>query len=202
MSDSSRRTQSIADVDLPKLEEAARWPDHRLTDLLGIEHPIVLSPMAGLGTVELAAAVCRAGGLGSLGCAGMPPDVVTQVIRRQSALVKYPINVNFFCHAPTRVDHTRDAAWRDLLAPYYREFGIDPLAQPRPIDMPSFSDVQCAAIEETRPEVVSFHFGIPEPALVARVKAAGCLIFASATTVAEARPRSGSRRASGHISSH
>jgi nitronate monooxygenase len=42
-------------------------------------------------------------------------------------------------------------------------------------------------VEETRPGVVSFHFGLPEESLLERVRAAGCLVLASATTVAEAR---------------
>lgn len=164
------------------------WPDRRLTDLLGIEHPIVLAPMAGLGTVELAASVCAAGGLGSLGCAAMPPEVARQAIERLRALTGgKPINVNFFCHHPARADVAREAAWRDRLVPYYREFGLDPALPVRPMALPPFDAAMCAVIEGTRPEVVSFHFGLPEPALLGRVKAAGCRVMSSATTVAEAR---------------
>jgi len=79
------------------------WPDRRLIDLLQIEHPILLSPMAGLGTVDLAAAVCAAGGLGSLGCAGMQPEIAAKAIRALRELTDEPINVNFFCHV---------AAWK------------------------------------------------------------------------------------------
>ena len=50
-----------------------------------------------------------------------------------------------------------------------------------------FDAAFCAAVEELKPEVVSFHFGLPEAALVKRVKAAGCIVVSSATTVAEAR---------------
>src|SRR5215813_10798960 len=93
------------------------WPDRRLIDLFGIEHPLVLAPMAGLGTVELAAAVCAGGGLGSLGCVGLKPEGVVQAVDRLRTLTSKPINTNFFCHRPARADHTREADWRDRLAP-------------------------------------------------------------------------------------
>jgi len=85
------------------------WPDRRLTDLLEIEHPLVLAPMAGFGTVELAAAVCAAGGLGSIGCGPVPPPSAAKTIAELRALTNKPINVNFFCHAPAKADAGREA---------------------------------------------------------------------------------------------
>jgi nitronate monooxygenase len=162
------------------------WPNKRLTDLLGIEHPIVLSPMAGIGTPALAAAVCEAGGLGSVGCGPLPPAAAAETIEALRRLTSRPINVNFFCHARATIDATRDLAWRERLAPYYRELGLDPDAPPPVTDIPPFGDAHCAIVEKARPEVVSFHFGLPEPALLGRVKAAGCRVLSSATTVEEA----------------
>lgn len=163
------------------------WPDIRLTDLLRVEHPIVLAPMAGFGTVELAASVCRAGGLGSLGCAGMPPQVATDAIGRLRALTGRPINVNFFCHRPARRDAGQEAAWRERLAPYRSALGVDPDLPPQTFNIAPFDDALCSIVEETRPEVVSFHFGLPAPELLGRVKAVGCRVMSSATTVEEAR---------------
>ena len=163
------------------------WPDRRLIDLLGIEHPLVLAPMAGLGTVELAASVCAGGGLGSLGCVGLQPETVIQAVDKLRALTGKPINTNFFCHSAARADPVREANWRDRLAPYYNEFSLDlPLAAGQSEILP-FDDALCRVVEQVKPEIVSFHFGLPEPALLARVKAAGCRVMASATTVAEAR---------------
>jgi nitronate monooxygenase len=159
------------------------WKDRRVIDLLQIEHPIVLSPMAGIGTVELAAAVSAAGGLGSIGCAVMEPELAAKTIR---ALTDKPINVNFFCHVQAKTASEREEAWRDRLLPYDRELGIDPEIPVPPVNIPSFDDVRCRIVEATKPEVVSFHFGLPESTLLARVKAVGCRIMASATTVAEA----------------
>ncbi|MBV9201875.1 MAG: nitronate monooxygenase, partial [Alphaproteobacteria bacterium] len=163
------------------------WPDRRLVDLFGIEHPLVLAPMAGLGTVELAASVCAGGGLGSLGCAGLQPERVMQTVARLRTLTSKPINVNFFCHRAARADRAREAYWRDRLAPYYKELGFDPLLVAGQSEILPFDDPLCAVVEQVKPEIVSFHFGLPEPALLARVKAAGCRVMGSATTVAEAR---------------
>jgi nitronate monooxygenase len=162
------------------------WPNKRLIDLLGIEHPIVLSPMAGIGTPALAAAVCEEGGLGSIGCGPLPPAVAAETIQALRRLTKRPINVNFFCHVRATIDANRDLAWRERLAPYYRELGLDPDAPPPVTDIPPFGNELCAIVENARPEVVSFHFGLPERALLRRVKAAGCRVLSSATTVEEA----------------
>src|SRR5262245_20290467 len=162
------------------------WPNRRLIDLLGIEHPIVLSPMAGVGTPQLAAAVCEAGGLGSIGCGPLPAAVAAETIAAVARLTARPINVNFFCHARATRDAERERAWRAKLAPYLRELGLDPEAPPPVTDIPPFGEEQCAVVEDMKPEVVSFHFGLPDPALLGRVKAVGCRVLSSATTVEEA----------------
>ena len=161
------------------------WPDKRLTDLFAIEHPIVLAPMAGLATVTLAAAVCDAGGLGSIGCAASQPQLAAETISELRKLTSRPINVNFFCHRPSQVDVAREQAWRGRFSPYCREFGID-LEPSARLDLAPFGEEMCRVVEETRPEIVSFHFGLPDARLLARVKAAGCLVMSSATTVEEA----------------
>ena len=101
------------------------WPDARVLKLFNIEVPIVLGPMAGVAGVELAIAVARAGGLGSLPCAMLSHEQIRQQIEQFRAAVRGPINLNFFCHTPPQPDPERDARWRAHLAPYYAEFGID-----------------------------------------------------------------------------
>jgi nitronate monooxygenase len=142
--------------------------------------------MAGFGTIELAAAVADAGGLGSIGCATMSPQLAAETIAGLRRLTSKSINVNFFCHDPAKADADRERAWHDRLGRYYGELGI-PCEQQRRLDLAPFGDAMCEVVEDTRPEVVSFHFGLPQGALVARVKAAGCKIVSSATTVGEAR---------------
>jgi nitronate monooxygenase len=163
------------------------WPDRRLLDLLKIEHPIVQAPMAGAMDWELVAAASEAGALGSLPCAMLTPDQLRDQIRRIRARTQKPINVNFFCHANPTLNNAREAGWRDRLAPYYRELGIDPAA-PIPSSMrAAFDAAFCEVVVELRPPVVSFHFGLPEAALMERVKDAGCTVLSSATTTEEAR---------------
>jgi nitronate monooxygenase len=98
-----------------------------------------------------------------------------------------PINLNFFCHDAPAYDAAKDARWRHRLAPFYAELGVDPNATTAPAAAPPFGEESCALVEEYRPEVVSFHFGLPGERMLARVKAAGARVIASATTVAEAR---------------
>jgi nitronate monooxygenase len=162
------------------------WPDRRLVELFRIEHPLVLAPMAGFVTVELAAAVSNAGGLGSIGCATMTPELVTKGVAELRRLTKKPINVNFFCHDPAKKDAVSESGWHDRLSRYYRELGVDPETRPPRVDLAPFGEAVCTAVENARPEVASFHFGLPQQTLVARIKAAGCKVISSATTVEEA----------------
>jgi nitronate monooxygenase len=163
------------------------WPDRRLTDLFQIELPILLAPMAGAVDFELAAAVAQAGGLGSLPCAMLDPAKAREQMMRFRARSQAKVNLNFFCHTPPELNNAREARWRERLAPYYRELGIDPAA-PVPTSMRQpFNEAFCPVVEETKPGVVSFHFGLPDDGLLKRVKAAGCAVLSSATTVAEAR---------------
>ncbi len=163
------------------------WPDRRLIDRLNIEHPIVLAPMAGAMDADLAIAVALAGGLGSLPMAMLDAAKMRAQIEKFRAATGKPINLNFFVHTPPVPNNAREHAWRDKLKAYYAEFGIDPAAPVPSSNRTPFDATLCAAVEELKPEVVSFHFGLPEAALLARVKAAGCVVMGSATTVAEAR---------------
>jgi nitronate monooxygenase len=139
--------------------------------------------MAGAGGVELCVGAIEGGALGSLPCALLSPAEVRAQVAEVRARGSGPINVNFFCHAmPGTVD---DSAWRALLLPYYDEFDVKP-EKGGAVRLP-FDDPMCAAVEETRPEVVSFHFGLPDEGLLARVRAAGAIIIGNATTLEEAR---------------
>ena len=163
------------------------WPDRRLLDLFRIEHPIVLAPMAGAMDADLAIGVARAGGLASLPAALLKAEQLRdQVAKFRAAAGDAPLNLNFFAHTPPVPNNAREHAWREALKPYYVELGIDPNAPVPASNRAPFDEAFCAVVEEVKPAVVSFHFGLPEPALVARVKAAGCLVLGAATTVAEA----------------
>jgi nitronate monooxygenase len=157
-----------------------------LQDLFGISLPVIQAPMAGAQGSALAIAVSNAGGLGSLPCAKLG----VEAIRKEQAAIRAhttkPFNVNFFCHTQPDPDPAREAVWRTVLSPYYAEFGIDPAGiASGPGRMP-FNAEAADILDEFRPPVVSFHFGLPPAHLLDRVKAYGSTILSSATTVEEA----------------
>jgi len=158
-----------------------------LRALLGIEHPIIQAPMAGVQDSALAIAVSNAGGLGSLPCALLSLTAMREELTRIAAHTSKPYNVNFFCHRPPAPNADREAAWRAALAPYYQELGLDVEAiQPGAMRTP-FSKDAADVLSEFRPPVVSFHFGLPSPDLMARVRKWGARVLSSATTVDEAQ---------------
>jgi nitronate monooxygenase len=158
-----------------------------LKELLGIELAIVQAPMAGVQAGALAAAVCEAGGLGSLPCAMLTAEAMRAELDLIKSRTDRPFNVNFFCHQPPQPDAKREALWRESLAPYYAEFGIDAASVPAGAGRTPFGAPFADALEPYRPAVVSFHFGLPAAELVARVKSWGAKVMSSATTVEEAR---------------
>lgn len=160
------------------------WPDRRFLDLTGARVPIVAAPMAGAGGVALAVAAIRSGAVGSLPCALLRPEEVWAQAEEVRSAVAGPLNLNYFCHVmPEGVD---DAAWRAMLRPFYEKAGVDPAAAGGAVRRP-FDAAACAAVEAIRPELVSFHFGLPDETLLARVRATGAKIIGNATTVNEAR---------------
>lgn len=158
-----------------------------LRERLGVALPIVQAPMANSQGSALAIAVANAGGLGSLPCATLTASAMRDELATIAHATSAPINVNFFCHTPPTPDDEREAAWRHALAPYFAEYGLDAATiAPAPSRAP-FSHDAADVLEAFRPAVVSFHFGLPSPDLIARVRAWGALVLSSATTVDEAR---------------
>lgn len=156
-----------------------------LQDLVGVDLPIIQAPMAGVQGSALAVAVAKAGGLGSLPCAMLTADAMRKELAAIRDQTDRPCNVNFFCHSPPTPDALREKAWRERLAPYYAELGLDREAVPQGGRAP-FSAEAADVLEEFRPAVVSFHFGLPSPELLARVRSIGAKVLSTATTVEEA----------------
>ncbi len=154
---------------------------------LGTELPVIQAPMAGAQASAMAIAVCNAGGLGSLPCAMLSPEQMRTELTAIRTQTERPFNVNFFCHADPVVDPAREAAWKATLGPYYAEFGIDPASVGAGPGRAPFNAAYADVLAEFRPPIVSFHFGLPSAELLARVRAWGAKVLASATTVAEAR---------------
>ena len=158
-----------------------------IQEVLGIELPIIQAPMAGVQDSALAIAVSNAGGLGSLPCAMLSPDALHAELTAITSATSKPFNVNFFCHTPPVPDPEREAVWRDLLRPYYVEFGLDIDRVPSGPGRAPFSHEYIDVLNHFKPPVVSFHFGLPRQDLLQRVRAMGAKILSSATTLDEAR---------------
>ena len=163
------------------------WKDRRILDLLGIELPIIQAPMAGANLSDMVIAVSEAGGLGSLPCALLSPDKAREELSRIRQRTSKPVNVNFFCHRPPVFDAEREAAWKRHLKDFYLELGLDPDMPTPPSARAPFDEDFLSLVEEFKPEVVSFHFGLPSQDLLMRVKNTGAKVLSSATTVDEAR---------------
>jgi nitronate monooxygenase len=156
-----------------------------LLQRLGIEHPILLAPMAGNGgTPELAAAVSNAGGLGAWGGAYATPEDIVKTIRRIRQLTSRPFNINLFAggYETGCVDPQPMLA---IVAEAHAKLGLPPPTLP-PIPSSPF-DAQLEAVLEERPPVFSFTFGIPSSRQIAALKSRGIVVVGTATTVAEAR---------------
>src|SRR5215813_9961537 len=150
--------------------------DTRVTDLFGIELAVIQAPMAGANGPEMVIAVSEAGGLGSLPGALYTTTQLAQALETVRAGTRRPVNVNFFAHTAAPYDPAKQEAWLERLSPYYAELGIDANASVATNRRASFDEDSCALVETFRPEVVSFHFGLPADSLVARVKRAGAKV--------------------------
>ncbi len=157
-------------------------------DRLGVELPIVQAPMAGVSTPELAAAVSNAGGLGSIGVSATDAAGARAMIDAIRARTGRPFNVNLFVHATAAADEAREQGWLQALQPLFERYGVEPPSALRTIYR-SFADdgEMLAMLVDAKPPVVSFHFGLPRADQIAALKEAGCVLLASATSVAEAR---------------
>jgi nitronate monooxygenase len=163
------------------------WPNNRFIKLSGVELPIIQAPMAGAALSDMVVAVSEAGGLGSLACALLSVEQARKELESIRSRTSRPINANFFCHRPAQENQARLFSWRKHLDPYYAQLNVDKNA---PIQTPArapFDDKMCDLVEEFHPEVVSFHFGLPDKNLLVRVKDTGAKILSSATSVNEAR---------------
>ena len=159
---------------------------HDILSSLGIDLPLIQAPMAGVQDEALAIAVANTGGLGSLPCAMLEPARLEAALRAFAPL-QQPINLNFFCHAMTTPDAAEGQRWHEALMPYYAEYGIESPAPStegarRPLDAATVD-----LLDAFRPRIVSFHFGLPDAALMARIKGWGATVVSSATTVEEGR---------------
>jgi nitronate monooxygenase len=162
------------------------WPKSTLQELLGIEHPIIQAPMAGSTTVDLVAAVSHSGAVGSMGYSETAIEQIREDVKQIRALTNKPFNLNFFAHQTPSNQADIVSSTRERIKPFYAQAGIPDI--PRDVSKPlfTFTEEKLQLLLEVKPALVSFHFGLPRPEAINELKAAGCRILCTATTVAEA----------------
>ncbi|MDD1782874.1 nitronate monooxygenase [Enterovibrio sp. ZSDZ35] len=156
-----------------------------ITEYLGIEFPIIQAPMAGVQDAELAIAVSEAGGLGSLPCAMLDAEAIANEVGRIKTATTKPYNLNFFCHKMLPFDEDKHRLWRKKLTGYFNTFGVDEKRLGNSASRLPFDHDIADVVEPFAPPVISFHFGLPEPQLLQRVKGWGAVVLSSATTLEE-----------------
>jgi nitronate monooxygenase len=186
-SGNSMSNETIRSYEETRRKGVNMWPDSRILELFDVELPIIQAPMAGAVLSDMVVAVSEARGLGSLPCALLTIEQARgelEIIRRKTSR---SINVNFFCHQQPADDPAREMRWRRRLDGYYIELELDSNTAAMSSNRAPFDDKMCALVAEFHPEVVSFHFGLPDKNLLARVRRTGAKIISSATSVDEAR---------------
>jgi nitronate monooxygenase len=163
------------------------WLTNGFIELARTTLPIIQAPMAGAALSDMVVAVSEAGGLGSLACALLSADQARKELESIRQRTSRPINANFFCQRPPQEDDARLLNWRKHLDPYYVQLNVKENASTQVPARAPFDEQMCDLVAEFRPEVVSFHFGLPDKNLLLRVRQTGAKIFSSATSVKEAR---------------
>lgn len=156
-------------------------------EFLGVDLPIIQAPMAGVQGSELTIAVSKAGGLGSLACAMLTPEGLKAELDKMKAKISTPVNINFFCHQSPEYNHASELTWRAALKPYFLEYGIEDSDIVEGAKRTPLTHEIVDVIEVYQPEIISFHFGLPNQDLLARVKSWGAKVLSTATTVNEAK---------------
>lgn len=160
------------------------WP-RALCELLGVEHPILQAPMAGVATPALVAAVAEAGALGSLGGGYLAPDALRRAIREVRERTARPFGVNLFAAAPPpRPPDEAIAGAAAAVAPLRAHLGLGP--PPPPPEPVPFAAQLAVVLDEAVP-VFSFTFGALGPEDVAALARRGAVVVGTATTPGEAR---------------
>jgi len=162
------------------------WPSNSLTERLNLKYPIILAPMGIITTPALAAAVSNAGGLGGMGMWGLTAEDAARRVAGFRQLSPGSLNVNYPLWPEPRYTAEATEAMRRHLQPQYDDKGLGPVPQPQGVAS-DVSPEHVAMLLEQKPEVVSFHFGLPDQKVVNAIKSAGIFVQSSATTVSEAR---------------
>ncbi|WPO92793.1 NAD(P)H-dependent flavin oxidoreductase [Chryseobacterium sp. HR92] len=165
------------------------WNKNRITELLGIEYPILQGPFGGgLSTVELTTTVSNFGGLGGFGAYTLSPQEIYDIHREIQSKTDKPYNLNLWVndHDITSEEHTKEQYQKavEIFRPYFDLLQTDIPALP-----PSFESRfqnQLNVIFDIRPKVFSFMFGLLSENLIEDLHRQGTVVLGNATTLDEA----------------
>jgi len=159
-------------------------------DIKQLSVPIIQAPMAGgVCTPKLVSAVAGAGGIGSFGFAYSTPERIGEDLKATRALTAGPINANFFVFSPVAMP---DAPQQDAAVSALKSLpAADVALSTKPLSIPSapfYMDLrqQLAPVWLHKPDILTFHFGIPDADIIEHAHSLGILVGMTATCVADA----------------
>ncbi|MEG0260850.1 MAG: nitronate monooxygenase, partial [Lysinibacillus sp.] len=155
-----------------------------MLEAFGIQHPIIQAPMAGVTTPKFVATCAEAGILGSIGAGYLDGAQTKQFIQNVKKLTSKPFSVNLFVQEEARIDIDTLQNARMELEPFYEELNIPKVQR---VMSNEVFDGQVQAVIDEQVQICSFTFGIPDAAVIARLKANGVYLIGTATTLAEAK---------------
>src|SRR4029079_15330514 len=162
------------------------WPKNPCTERLNLKWPILQAPMGSITTPALAAAVSNAGGLGGLGMWGFSAEDAERRIAGFQQMSGGSLNVNYPLWPEPSFTPEISEPMRARLHAYFDAKGLGAVPEPKGA-AGEVSREHLSMLMRTKPQMVSFHFGLPDREVIDAIKGAGIFIISSATTVAEAR---------------
>lgn len=152
---------------------------------LHLRLPLVLAPMAGVSTPEMVAHASNAGAVGSLACAYLSPEQITEEIQKTTLLTTRPFAVNLFCPSkPAGVTESQTRAALEVTESYRKEFSLNEPDFSKPA-LPDFG-AQLEVVLRLSPSIFSFTFGLLDREAMQACANRGIATLGTATTVEEA----------------
>ena len=162
------------------------WSKNPFTDRLNLKWPILQAPMGSYSTPALAAAVSNAGGLGGLGMMGFSAEDAERRIAGFQQMSGGSLNVNYLLFPEPSITADVSEPMRARLQAHFDAKGLGAVPEPAGA-AGEVSREHLSMLMRAKPQMVSFHFGLPDREVIDAIKDAGIFIVSSATTVAEAR---------------
>lgn len=170
-----------------KSSMTSTFPSTSFTRLFNVTKPIILGPMAGASTPALVAAVCNAGGVGSLAAARLQADDMRRQVAEIRRLTDKPFAINLFI-PPTNPEPVNESYREDVRHILHRLADLRLKHIPKDKSLPPDPnyDEQLQVMFESKPAAFTWTFGCPTPDVMQRCKREGIITIGTATTLEEA----------------